>query len=75
MQNNNVHRPNHYAKNGLTPVESFCNGLFSKEETKGFMVGNIIKYCCRFESKNGKEDLLKAREYIDLLIDYCYGDD
>ena len=35
----------------------------------GFCEGNIIKYICRYKDKGGKEDLLKARKYIDFLID------
>lgn len=34
----------------------------------GFLEGNIIKYVTRYKHKNGKEDLLKAREYLDKLI-------
>ena len=33
-----------------------------------FCEGNIIKYICRWRAKNGREDLLKARHYIDILI-------
>lgn len=33
-----------------------------------FAEGNIIKYVSRYKQKNGKEDLLKARYYLDLLI-------
>jgi hypothetical protein len=34
----------------------------------GFLEGNIIKYVTRYKHKNGKEDLLKAREYLNKLI-------
>lgn len=34
-----------------------------------FMQGNIIKYIVRYKNKNGLEDLLKAREYLDRLIE------
>ncbi len=34
-----------------------------------FPVGNIVKYVCRFKHKNGAEDLLKARHYIDILLE------
>lgn len=34
-----------------------------------FMQGNIIKYIVRYKDKNGLEDLLKAREYLDRLIE------
>ena len=33
-----------------------------------FCEGNVIKYICRWKMKNGREDLLKARHYIDMLI-------
>ncbi len=33
-----------------------------------FAEGNIIKYVSRYKQKNGKEDLLKAKYYLDLLI-------
>jgi hypothetical protein len=39
-----------------------------------FEVGNIIKYISRFENKNGLEDLLKAKKYIDMLIERKYPD-
>ena len=34
-----------------------------------FCEGNIIKYISRWRLKNGREDLLKAKHYIDLLIE------
>lgn len=40
-----------------------------------FMQGNIIKYVTRYKEKNGKEDLLKAREYIDRIIKEKYKED
>jgi hypothetical protein len=36
---------------------------------------NVIKYVCRHEKKHGKIDLLKAKHYIDLLIEEMYPDD
>ena len=37
-----------------------------------FMQGNVIKYVTRYKEKNGKEDLLKAKEYIDRIIKENY---
>ena len=34
----------------------------------GFCEGNVIKYISRWKLKNGRDDLLKARHYIDILI-------
>ena len=35
----------------------------------GFHRGNIMKYILRAPAKNGKEDLEKAKHYLDYLID------
>ena len=57
----------HYKDMAIQPAHFiFANSL-------GFHVGNVIKYVCRYREKNGKEDLLKARHYIDLLIEEEYG--
>lgn len=34
------------------------------EQDIGFMLGNILKYVCRYDKKNGKEDLEKALSYV-----------
>ena len=34
-----------------------------------FLEGNIIKYVTRYKNKNGVEDLIKAKKYIDKLIE------
>ena len=53
--------PDHYDY-AIQPVEFIMkNGL-------GFCEGNIIKYITRWRLKNGRDDLLKARHYIDILI-------
>lgn len=35
----------------------------------GFLEGNIVKYVTRYKTKNGREDLLKAKEYLDKLLE------
>jgi hypothetical protein len=35
-----------------------------------FLEGCVIKRMCRWRSKNGLEDLLKAKHEIDLIIEY-----
>lgn len=63
-----VHRPNHYARYEIEPVEFIMkNGL-------PFAVGNIVKYVLRYDAKNGVEDLKKARRYLDMLIKQVEGD-
>jgi hypothetical protein len=50
-------------------VFDVLNEFLTVEANQGFYVGNVIKYVVRFKGKNGKEDLLKAREYLNKLID------
>jgi len=54
---------NHYKKYKIQPVE------FIVKNNIGFCEGNIIKYILRFKEKGGVQDLLKAKHYIELLID------
>ena len=44
-------------------------GEFIRKNGIGWYEGNAIKYICRYKQKNGKEDLLKARHYIELLLE------
>ena len=43
--------PDYYVGNGLSPIGAFKQGLISKEQYKGFLIGNVIKYCIRAEKK------------------------
>jgi uncharacterized protein DUF3310 len=53
--------PNHYA-GAIQPWDFILsNGL-------GFLEGNIIKYVSRYLRKDGMKDLLKAKHYLDKLI-------
>ena len=54
---------NHYLKYKIQPVE------FIIKNNIGFVEGNIIKYILRFKEKGGVQDLLKAKHYIELLIE------
>lgn len=57
----------HYKKYPIQPTEFIHkNGL-------SFIQGNVIKYLMRYKDKNGIEDLKKAKHYIDLLIEFEYG--
>jgi predicted transcriptional regulator len=60
--------PSHYQGKTMQ-VFDVLNEFLTVEANQGFYVGNVIKYVVRFRGKNGKEDLLKAREYLNKLID------
>ncbi len=55
--------PDHYSTFSIEPLD------FIVENDLDFLQGNIIKYVTRFPFKNGVEDLIKARRYIDILIE------
>lgn len=58
---------NHYKSMKIQPAQ------FALENKLDYCQANAIKYICRHEHKNGKEDLEKAKHYIDLLIEHHYG--
>ena len=57
----------HYKKHAIQPVE------FITKNKLGFLEGCVIKCICRYEDKNGREDLEKIKHEIDLLIELKYG--
>jgi hypothetical protein len=58
----------HYKNKGIQPIEYIMsNGL-------GFCEGNVIKYVSRWRDKNGLDDLLKAKHYLEFLIEEVRDD-
>ena len=55
---------NHYKDMNIQPLE------FIMANNLPYCEANIIKYICRYKSKNGIQDLNKARHYLDILIEY-----
>lgn len=43
-------------------------GRFIYRQGLCFYAGNVVKYICRYKKKNGLDDLKKARNYLDQLI-------
>ena len=56
----------HYKKMKIQPSK------FVIENKLLFPEGNIIKYICRHQYKGGKEDLEKAKHFIDMIIERDY---
>ena len=59
----------HYKSMVIQPSE------FINRNNIPFAEGNAIKYLCRHKQKNQKEDLLKAKHYIDMAIDRDYPEE
>jgi hypothetical protein len=54
---------NHYKDSAIQPIEYItANNL-------NFLEGNIVKYVSRYKKKNGLEDLMKLKQYVEFLID------
>jgi len=58
----------HYKSLTIQPVEYIYKNQIP------YLEGNVIKYVTRHRTKNGKEDILKAIHYLEMLIDMEYGD-
>ena len=54
--------PGHYNIYAIQPRD------FIVANNLGYLEGNIIKYITRYKYKNGLEDLLKAKNYLEYLI-------
>lgn len=59
----NVRQPAHYSRYVIEPV------TFIGANKLPFDVGNVIKYVCRYDAKNGLEDLEKAKRYVEIVIE------
>jgi hypothetical protein len=62
-ENEEVTNPKHYVGLGITPLE------YITANELDFLEGNIIKYVTRYPHKGGVNDLLKARTYLEKLIE------
>ena len=58
-----VTSPKHYVGLGITPLE------YITANELDFLEGNVIKYITRYPHKGGVNDLLKARTYLEKLIE------
>jgi len=59
----------HYRKMKIQPSK------FVIENKLLFPEGNVIKYISRHQYKGGKEDLEKAKHFIDMIIERDYGEE
>lgn len=65
-----VENPSHYFKGGMwceKAIQAITSNLTGFEAV---CVANIVKYLWRYKTKNGLEDVRKARKYTDMLINY-----
>ena len=59
-----INQPAHYTgRGGIEPT------VFIASNDMTFLEGNVIKYLYRYPFKGGVQDLLKAKRYLDWLIE------
>ena len=66
-----VKAPAHYAGDGVITCKDALKSMLTNSKLspiQGYWIGCLFKYVWRFEHKNGIQDLEKARECLDMLI-------
>lgn len=72
--NNVVDSPDHYIKGGIETIDYLKAKMF-KDEFKGFLKGNCLKYISRAGNKDDElQDYEKAKWYLDKLINEMKGE-
>jgi hypothetical protein len=64
--NQEILTPSYYWKGGVDVIE-FAKMHFPKEQVKGFLRINALKYLVRYEEKGGLDDLDKSMNYTRML--------
>ena len=59
---------NHYINKSIQPWTAMESWM-SPEEFEGFLRGNVIKYIARYKDKDGIKDILKAKHYLEKLLE------
>ena len=65
---NKIDCPVHY-KNGNIECIDAIRAALTDEEFRGYCKGNVIKYAWREKYKDGNNDLLKIKKYIELYLE------
>ena len=64
----NVNHPAHYTDGGIECIEAI-EAQLTREEYRGYLKGNCVKYLWREKHKGGTESLKKAQWYLNRLVD------
>lgn len=62
-----VNKPPHYTAGAIECIDALRAAL-TPEEFRGFCKGNVLKYTWRSNLKGKRQDLEKARWYLDKLL-------
>lgn len=64
------HPPHYISKNGIETIDVIEAFTADLKGIEAVCTANVIKYICRWNHKNGLQDLEKAQWYLNHLIDY-----
>jgi len=60
-----LNNPDHYSRWAIEPI------VFIRANKLDALRANIIKYIMRYDHKDGMNDLVKAKQYLEYLIEDC----
>jgi hypothetical protein len=63
-----INHPQHYTNGKVECIDAIESATAGLKGIEAVCVANVIKYVWRFKLKNGNEDLLKAKWYLERLI-------
>ena len=63
-----VNHPSHYNQGGVECIDAIKAATCELQGIEAVCTGNTIKYMWRWKGKNGIQDLLKAKWYLNRLI-------
>lgn len=68
-----MERPSYYKQGEIECIDAIAAATVNLDGYAAFCTGNVIKYMWRWKEKGGKEDLEKAKNYINMLINKEYS--
>jgi hypothetical protein len=63
-----VINPNHYQRDGMECIDAIKAAVQNLSGAEAFETGSAIKYLWRWKEKGGKDDLNKAKWFINDMI-------
>lgn len=61
--------PDHYRTGKVECIDAIEAATIGKVGIEAVCTANVVKYLYRYEAKNGLQDVLKAKWYMDKLVD------
>jgi hypothetical protein len=63
-----INHPQHYTNGNVECIDAIESATVDLKGIEAVCVANVIKYVWRFKLKNGTEDLMKAKWYLERLM-------